>query len=204
MPEIDSQKLQEAKDFYRDRIKGWMIADLEKSLLAETNFLTALGCLVYTEIIGIFLPPITTESRDRNMARFYRAFYRLRSSEQLEFLDTAILRETNKRLYQHLRHNMAHKYFPTIEKRTGDLVLFIPSVVARDGISSIPDAIVPPVFFSNDEVGQTRVVIAFRNYIDELKILVDESMIKTFEENEPNYQASAVSGVDVVLRGALR
>lgn len=55
---IDKGKLIEAKNFYIDRIKGWMISDLKKSIGAGTNFLTALGCLVCTEIIGTFLPPL--------------------------------------------------------------------------------------------------------------------------------------------------
>lgn len=81
------EKLSEAKDFYNDRIKGWMISDLEKSIEAGTNFLTALDCLVYTEIVGTFLPPLEDESGSLKSKRFYRCFYRLESMEYLKQID---------------------------------------------------------------------------------------------------------------------
>ncbi len=195
------KKLIESKDFYNDRIKGWMIADLEKSIEAGTNFLTALGCLVYTEIVGTFLPPLENERGSLKSKRFYRCFYRLESAEYLKQIDVIIKRETNKKLYEHLRHNMAHKYYPAISKRQGNIVLFIPSVIARDGIrydngtGEKTDA--PPVFIDNDN----RVVIATRNFVKELSSAVDQFYLKTFDENNSEFQKAAVNGTDVVFRG---
>ena len=196
----DEEKIQEAKDFYNDRIIGWMIADLRKSIGAGTNFLTALGCVVYTEIIGIFLPPLSNEKGSTNRRRFYRCFYRLKSNDYLRELDKMIINDTNKCIYEHLRHNMAHKYYPAIKKRHENIFLFIPTVVARDGFAVDPSGSKrrsAPLFIDN----KSRVVIATRNYIDELKLAVKEFYNKTFKEKNPDFQKAAVEGTDVVLRG---
>lgn len=201
MPNLDNTKLVEAKDFYNDRIKGWMISDLTKSIETGTNFLTALGCLVYTEIVGTFLPPLDSESGSLKSKRFYRCLYRLRSADYIRQIDEIVKKETNKNLYEHLRHNMAHKYYPAISKRQGNIVLFIPSVIARDGIrydngtGEKTDA--PPIFIDNNN----RVVIATRNFVKELSLAVDGFYSKTFDENNTEFQSAAIAGTDVVFRG---
>jgi len=201
MSNLDEDKLKEARDFYVDRIKGWMVSDLKKSLDAGTNFLTALGCLVYTEIIGTFLPSLENENGTIKSRRFYRCFYRLGSAEYLKQVDTIIVKETRKNLYEHLRHNMAHKYYPAISKRHGNIVLFLPLVIARKGIrydrrtGKRTDA--PPVFVDNDD----RVVIASRNFVKELEQAVEDFYVATFEKNDTEFQRAAINGADVVLRG---
>lgn len=96
---------------------------------------------------------------------------------------------------------MAHKYFPAISKRQGNIYLFIPSVVARDGIrydtatGEKTDA--PPIFVDNDN----RVVIATKNFVKELEQAVDEFYTKTFQDNDMDFQVAAINGTDVVLRG---
>lgn len=200
-PNMDS-KLQEVHDFYTNRIIGWMINDLKKSIEAETNFLTALGCLIYTEIIGILLPPLPNEkSGSSNERRFYRCFFRFVSNNYLENLDKFIRKETNKGIYQHLRHSMTHRYYPRIDKITNKVILSIPSVIARDGTAvNMSDGLrgkSPPIYLSS--VGE--IVIATRNYTDELFKAVKDFMKFTFEENQRNYIEYAKKGIDVILRG---
>lgn len=197
---MNKQKLNESKDFYNDRIIGWMLADLKKSINVGTNFLTALGCLVYTEIIGIFLPQLPDEKGSTNRKRFYRCFYRLKSKDYLQELDKMIMNDTNKCIYEHLRHNMAHKYYPAIKKWHENIFLFIPTVVARNGFAVDPSGLKhrsAPLFIDNE----SRVVIATRNYVNELDLAVKEFYKKTFKERDPDFQKAAMEGTDVVLRG---
>jgi hypothetical protein len=196
--------LQEAEKFYKERILGWMIADLEKSIVAETNFLTALGCLIYTEIIGAFLPSLSDKKETGSMKekRFYRCLFRLNSNQYLKTLDRFLRKETNgKGIYSHLRHNMSHKYYPIISKRQNNIVLFIPSVVARDGMSINKTTGIteksPPIFLSD----KGEIVIANKNYINELKESVNKFIQYSFIDKIKEYQEAAIKGIEVVLKG---
>lgn len=188
--------LQAAKEFYQDRILGWMINDLKKSITAGTNFLTALGCLVYTEVIGAFLPPLPDETGKPEERRFYRCFFRLKSATYLQGLDNAIRKETDgKGLYGHLRHNMTHRYVPVIVKNKEGTVLVTQSIVAIDGYSI--DKVTglsqksPPIFLSDDG----KIGFATKNYTEELENAVNHFINKTFEENEACFQTAAVKGL---------
>lgn len=159
---IDEKILKEAGDFFNERIKGWMLNDLKKSIDAETNFLTALGCLVYTEIIGTFLPPLNiAEKGSWEERHFYRCFFRLSSARYLKQLDDLIRKDSSgKSLYAHLRHSMTHRYIPMVGKKQDGVYLSIHSVVARDGIAREPRSgkhfRTPPIFITHDN----RIAIA--------------------------------------------
>lgn len=196
----DQEKLKQAENFFEKRILGWMINDLNESIKAETKFLTALGCFVYTEVIGIFLPKVDDEYGSEEQKRFYRCFFRLLSKNYLKNLDTAIKRETNKGLYAHLRHNMAHKYVPSISKRQGNVVLFIPSMVARNGILPNGKPGGPPIFV--DKKGQ--IVIATRNYTNELEKAYHEFYKKIFTDKDEKWVESAENGIDIIRRGKIK
>lgn len=200
---VDAKILKEAEDFFRDRIKGWMINDLKRSIDAKTNFLTALGCLIYTEIIGTFLPPLDiSEKGSLNEKHFYRCFFRLSSAGYLKQLDDFIRKETSgKSLYIHLRHSMTHRYIPMIGKKQEDGVyLSIHSVIARDGIMKEPKTgkkfRSPPIFLTNDN----RVAIANKNYVNELEMLVDDCIEKFFQQRDLKFQEAAIKGIERILR----
>ena len=195
---IDQEKLKQAQEFYNERILGWMINDLKRSIVAKTNFLTALGCLIYTEIIGIFLPPLKKESGTVKEKRFYRCLFRLQSHIALRELDTLLRMGTNNHgLYAHLRHSMTHKYYPIVEKKAKNLYLTITSIVARDGITKDKKEKAPPIFLSD----KGSVVIATRNYTNELEMAVNDFIDITFCQKDPEFQRAAIDGIDVVLRG---
>lgn len=196
---LNKIKLKEAEKFYQEHILGWMINDLKNSVQAETNFLTALGCFVYTEVIGTFLPSLDiSEMGKTEEIHFYRCFFRLRSSESLKQLDEFIRKETSgKSLYSHLRNGMAHSYFPNIKKTENGEKRYIHSVIARDGIANKPDGTkmpTPPIFIDND----SRLIIANRNYIDELEFLVRVSMNMAFVKNDSQFQEAAERGIDII------
>lgn len=195
-----SRKLKEAKDFFQDRIKGWMIVDLERSSRVGTNFLTALGCFVYTEITGIFLPPLDKETGSPNKKRFDRCLFRLRSKNYLFQIEKWFNEEINKSIYD-LRHSMAHTYYPSPKKRLEQGYLFVSSVVARDGfvydISSGNKKKSSPIFFDNNQ----RLVIATRNYISEIKIAYTQFYKKIFIEKDLIWQEYAIKGADIIHRG---
>lgn len=208
MTKIDAdtykEKLNEAEAFYKDRIQGWMLADLRKSIAAATNFLTALGCLVYTEVIGTFLPPIDTEQGSQKEKRFYRCLYRLPSAELLKDLDTMIRAGTksNKGIYQFLRHSMAHKYYPMVSiRKDQNTTLFVPTVIARDGFMMKQGPgrkkRSAPVFLNNHDT----IAIATNNYTLELEKAVDQFMQNTFDKKLPEYQTAAIQGIDAIHRG---
>jgi len=198
---IDEQKLKEVENFYKNRVKGWMISDLKRSIDAKTNLLTALGCLIYTEVIGILLPPLKNETGSIKERRFYRCLFRFPSKEYLLRLDKFLITQTRKGIYKQFRHNMAHRYFPAVIKRQKGVVLFIPSVIARDGFirdpmgTKIGDA--PPIFLDK----QNRVTLATKNYANELEKAVSNFYEFTFVKKDPNFQKAAIEGIDIILRG---
>ncbi len=199
---VDQNKLKEAQNFYDKYIKKWMIGSLRKAVGVDINFLTALGCLVYTEVIGIFLPPFKNESGSIEKKRFYRCLFRFASKDYLKILDREILKETNRDLYENLRHSMTHIFIPSIKKRKNGVILFLPSVVARNGIVKDPSSEKKyqsaPIFLDDKN---NRLVIAIQNYISELENAVEGFYNLTFVKNKLEYQQAAVDGIDVVLRG---
>jgi len=197
---MDQNKLKEAEDFYRDRISGWMLNDLRKSIDVNTNFLTALACLIYTEIIGIFLPVIEGEKGSTEEKRFYRCLFRLNSNEYLRKLDISLRKISgNKGLYA-LRHSMAHKYYPTVSKRENKNYLCIASIIARDGVARNLSTNIktdsPPIFLNGE-----KIVIATRNYVNELELSVKGLINQTFVEKDKEYQKAVIKGIDIIIRG---
>ncbi|MDD5769058.1 MAG: hypothetical protein PHW55_10800 [Methanothrix sp.] len=196
---INEDSLKEAEDFYNDRIVGWMIGDLFKSIDAGTNFLTALGCMVYTEVIGTMLPPLDNENGRKEEKHFYRCFYRMPSCDYTKQIDDAILQATGKRIYSHIRNSMSHTYYPAIKRVQNGNVMFVPSVVARDGLvfDGISKKRSAPIFIDN----QNRIVIATKNYANELSEAVEIFQNKTFNQQDEKYQKSAIRGMNYLLRG---
>lgn len=193
--------LQKADEFYKNHIIGWMIPDLKKSVEAGTNYLTALGCLVYTEVIGTFLPPFSKETGKIESRRFYRCLFRLQSSPALKEVDDHLKQETNKNIYEQLRHNAAHLYFPRIKLIKNGATFFVPLTIARDlyiKISSTGEKMrnAPICIGPNGEL-----IIASNNYTLELEKLVQESYQETFIKKDLQYEKAAIEGVHVFLRG---
>lgn len=196
---VIDQKLKEAEDFYNDRIISWMLNDLKKSISGGTNFLTALGCLVYTEIIGNFLPPLYKENGSKEEKCFYRCFYRLPSSNYLEKINNHIFSITNKNIYQQMRHSMAHAYYPNIKKYDNGGFLFVPTVISRDGYK-IADNIktrCAPIFFDNEG----RLALATRNYTNELKKAITVFYEKSFKDKEKQWVDAAIRGINYITKG---
>ena len=195
----NSNKLAEAELFYKEKIKKWMIGDLKRSIEAKTNFLTALGCLVYTEAIGYFLPPLRGESGSKKSKAFYRCFFRLKSEDYLKNIDKGIKKDTGKNLYEHLRHNMAHIYLPSVCVKKNGQILFLPTIVARDGFFKVDGKMsterTSPIYISSKGL-----TIANRNYIIELEEAVDSFYTKTFIKKEKKYQLSAERGIDYLSK----
>ncbi|MCA9330745.1 hypothetical protein KC957_01750, partial [Candidatus Saccharibacteria bacterium] len=158
---IDKSKLEEVRHFFNETILGWMIGDLRRSVEANTNFLTALGCLTYTEAVGVFLPRLHEEPKSSlEQKRFYRCLFRLKSEEGLRKLDESTKRETGKGIYQQLRHSGAHSYFFSIAKHTKDGKFFYPVGVSRDG--KLADGTKSsPLGFATDD---GSLIIATANY----------------------------------------
>ena len=144
---------------------------------------------------------LKNESGRKEKKRFYRCLFRLRSKNYLERLNEFLIKETGKGIYEHLRHSMAHIYFPMVKKRKDNMILFIPSMVARDGftvdIASGRKNRSSPIFI--DKKGW--VVIATRNYANELEEAVENFYRLTFIEKRQEYQTAAAYGIDIVLRG---
>jgi len=197
-----NKDLSKIKGFFEDRILSWMIADLKKSIKAETNFLTALGCLVYTEVIGNFLPQLEIKEKGKDEERcFYRCLFRLKSRDYLIQLDRWLRKETKgKGIYHHFRHNMAHLYLPKVGKGKKSERVFIPIIIARDGIGIDPageKTKSPPIAFDK----QGRIFLAFKNYTEELEEAHHRFYKEIFNKQNPKWVKSAMKGFDVVTRG---
>lgn len=199
---IDKDKLEKLEWFYKKRVRAWMIADIKRSIAVGTNFLTALGCFTYTEVIGILLPPIPGEKGSKEERRFYRCFFRLPSGDYLKKFDKWLKDTTKRNVYQNFRHNMVHKYFPAVSIRKKDgIVLFAPLVVARSGFvfdkstgtrkKSFP--------FMVDKEG--RITLAIKNYITELEKAAGFFYDSTLIKKNRAFQEAAAEGIDVLLKG---
>ena len=99
-----------------------------------------------------------------------------------------------------MRNGMAHYYYPTVKARQKDgSYMFIPGAVARDFIIRTGSSTRPAWPIGTDDKGQ--MVIATRNYTNELEAGVREFMRKTFEENDRSFQQSARDGILVMNYG---
>jgi hypothetical protein len=195
------EKLAQVKGFFEDRILGWMISDLKRSIEVGTNFLTALGCLVYTEVIGNFLPRFGQKERGSAEEKyFYRCFYRLKSSEYLIDIDNFLKKETNRSIYQSFRHHMAHIYVPMVYKGRKPNRVFMQTVIARDGVAKDPQGNSiksPPIAFDT----QGRVFLATRNYTEELEKAYGTFFNHIFLKKDKEWEKAALQGHDVVTKG---
>ncbi|MBD3362148.1 hypothetical protein GF362_00330 [Candidatus Dojkabacteria bacterium] len=196
---MDDKNLPKAQTYYDKQI-NWMINDLVKSNGVDANYLVALGCIVYTEIIGRFLPKLDHERglSQNKRARFYRCLYRLKSSNELMQFNDWLKKETGSKEIYDLRNSMAHRYSPSVSKKenNGQVTLFLPSLVAKHGISKDPvtkeKGRTAPIFFDFEK---GRIVVAVGNYIDELKEATSEFYELTFKQDVEEYKYSAIEGI---------
>ena len=192
---MDSKKLKDAEDFYSKHIKGGILIELEKTLPLKTHFLTTLCSLIYTEVIGAFLPPHKKEIGSFKSKRFYRCLFRLKSGEYLKNIDKGLKKDTGKNIYEHLRHSMSHIFLPSVRKKENGKISFLPIIIARDGFFNPSEKRTSPIYI--DSRGLT---IAYKNYFLELKEAVELFYKKTFIDNDEEYQNSAIRGVDYILQ----
>ena len=172
-----------------------MLSDLRMAADAGANFLTALGCLSYTETVGIFLPPLPgKETGKREEKYFYRCLFRFPSSTYMKQLDKALRDDSAKNGLYALRNSMSHRYYPTLRRRTNGVVSFTSSMVAMHGVlkdlargTSVDS---PPIFI--DSEGRLAVVI--RSYISELENAARGFMDQTFEKKSPEFVEYAIKG----------
>lgn len=162
--------------------------------------MTAPNCFVYTEIIGKFLPKVEGESGNYSEKNFYRALYRFPSSQHIKQIDSTLNEETNKSIYQHLRHSLCHSYYPSVRYRKNGKVYFARVTTAREVFFKIQGLKIE----AGSPVGSDMIggfFISTKNYVSELRELVNKSCKKTFEEKDSEYQKSAAKGIDSILRG---
>ncbi len=183
------------KKFYEERIKGWMMGDLHKIKDKGANIITSLGCLAFTEAIGLYLPEldnkgIEEQSPNIGQKRFYRCLFRLESREHLMEYDEKIRKITKgsskeNGIYQ-LRNRVAHKYLLLV---TPQLIL----VRVYDGLQDKPSL---PFPISLKEKGGKieEVIINNAKYIEELQKLVDDVYDKIFIEKDDTFIKAMRSG----------
>lgn len=198
---VTTAKLKEIEEFFDERVLGWMINDLKESVEAGTNYLTALGCLTYTEAVGLFLPPLPNESGSPNEKRFYRCLFRFPSKDALMDLDCMTRSETSEQrgLYQHLRHSGAHSYFFTIKKYHLGQVLFYPVGVVTTGRAN--DGSLSAPMGTDKEDG--FFCIATKNYVQEFEASCKEFRKRICEDKDESWVKSGIQGIDYMLRGVV-
>jgi hypothetical protein len=191
--------LSEVDSFFQERILGWMMSDLKRSVDAGTNFLTALGCLTYTEAIGTMLPPIDGERGSIEEKRFYRCLFRLPSGKPLRSLDLAIRKDTSMQrgLYKHLRHSAAHLYAPQVRKERDGHREYMPVVVAK---VLKPDGC-PPMWQDASSDGEAQFYIGTKNYVQELDVACNQFYQRIITARESVWVSSALKGLGVLNKG---
>ncbi len=197
---MSDTKIEEAQTFFDQRVKGWMITDLKRSVSAGNNFLTALGCLTYTEVLGSFLPKTKGESGKTEERRFYRCLFRLPSADEFRSLDGIIREETTQQqgIYQHLRHSAAHAYAPRIKRRAKDgTISYTPVAIAKVAKMNGKIEGCPPMGID----GKGFFVIATKNYVNELEQAIDDFYQNIFIKKQPDWVQSAEAGIDFIARG---
>lgn len=196
----EGPELNEVQKFYEERVLGFMISDLRKSVAAGTNFLTALGCLTYTEAIGTLLPELDQEPMGAaKEKRFYRCLFRLPSGEKLRELDDFIRQVTKPQqgLYRHLRHSATHLYLPQIKRRDENgNAQFVPVVVAKNSVSG---SFGPGVPMNIDSQG--RFVIGTHQYTEELATASQSFLDATYVRQEADWVAAGIKGYGLITKG---
>lgn len=192
--------------FYKDIIQGWIMGDLKGVKNIGANLLTALSCFIYTEIIGIFLPPLNTDieggfSRD-GQRHFYRCLFRLESGESLKKYDEKLRKVEKNFVYHqngiyHLRNQATHKYFPIVRNEAG----FIEPII--QGAHNNPRLPVP-IFIVEDNGKISHIVINNIKYIEELEKLVDDMYDKIFNKKEKLFVDAMVSGYNKIIAPTLK
>lgn len=202
MEEVDSEKL---KKFYEEKIRQWIIGDLEGVKNIGANLLTMLGCFVYTEIVGIFLPTLgqdveekfcyTGKGKDRKPSEkrehFYRCLFRLKSGENLKIYDEKLRRITKAYGIYSLRNEAVHKYLPLIKIETEGIIEFVSGDV-RGTHNPIRPSI--PIFLEEDSGKISYFIINNVEYIEELKNLVNDVYNKIFIEKDNNFVTAMNAG----------
>lgn len=132
-------EFQRIQDFFSQYVFGFINSDLDAAISGKANFLGALGLFSYTEAIGAFLPPLENESGSYREKRFYRCLFRLPHADEWKNIDQHIRDETrsDRGIYKHLRHSMAHIYVPSIRKSHTEK-LFIPVGIAMAERNGLP------------------------------------------------------------------
>ncbi len=194
-----SKELTEVDEFFKERILGWMKSDLKGSVEAKTNFLTALGCLTYTEAIGTLLPPLEGERGSIKAKRFYRCLFRLPSGEPLRSLDVAIRKETSEHdgLYEHLRHSAAHLYAPQIRRVKDGHREFMPVIIAK----LLKPKGCPPMWQRANDNGEAEFLIGTQNYTEELETACNEFYQKIVASQEKEWVDAAIKGLGILNKG---
>lgn len=194
-----TDRLVKAREFYDSEIFKRMIDGLEKTLNIRTHYITALSCFIYTEIIGILLPTLDKETGKVEQKRFYRCFFRFESQNNLREIDDLLLNKTGKPIYQHLRHGLCHSYFPSIKQVRNGNTSFVRVITGReiffkDHAKTYETDL--PVGF--DDMG--GFFISTKQYVRQLKKVIEKSYNKTFIENDMEYQRAAVKGIDFIYK----
>jgi hypothetical protein len=108
---LTRRKVLELFDQY---VSGFIFTDIERSIGARTNFLTALGLMSYTEFIGGLISG-NAGQRGHAQSNFYAAYNRL-GSAYVEF-DRTVRRRFRGRttkprnVYDVIRCGLVHEYF---------------------------------------------------------------------------------------------
>ena len=193
--------------FYKDIIQGWMMGDLHTAARKENgaNFITALGCFVCTEAIGLYLPHLDKEIEDslppkERQRRFYRCFFKLESRERLMEYDKKIRKSGVKNGIYQIRHRFAHKYLPNLVEPQ-----HIPVRVAGshnvERLQELQDAgLFFPVALEENDGKIQNIAINNVKYIEELQKLVDYAYSKIFIEKDDDFVTAMRSGYNELIK----
>lgn len=188
-----------AQKFYEEDVIGRMMVSLRNSQRTNDYMLCALGCLVYTEIIGFLLPQLEIESGKLEEKRFYRCFYRLRSANYLIKSDKIIRNKTSHSLYWQLRHGMTHRYYPRISSWRDGSAKFLSFEITGELIDKNGNFI-SPIYFDMPKSSGVNVHFGMKNYVDELEEAVKRFYDLTFIDKDRNFILAAKSGMEKLLK----
>ena len=193
--------------FYKKIIQEWMMGDLHTVARKKNgaNFITALGCFIYTEAIGLYLPLLDEKieesfSGKERQGRFYRCFFRLDSSERLMEYDKKIREGGVKNGFYQIRHRFAHKYLPNLVEPQHIPVEVVGSH-NTDRLHELRDAgFFFPVTIEESDGKLQKVVINNVKYIEELQKLIDCVYSKIFVEKDPKFVGAISFGYNELLK----
>lgn len=184
------------QNFYKKIIKEWIMGDLHAMENKGANLITALGCLVFTEAIGLYLPKL-----DKNIEKhicndkqkcFYRCLFALKSERYLVKCDKKIKKITKGNGLYQLRNKIAHRYLPN---------LTTPSLIPV-GVCGLHNKLRPPFpIFIKEKGGKIeKIVINNVKYIEELQKLVDDVYNKAFVKKEAIFVNAIRSGYNKLFK----